>query len=522
MGLLACSSAPSLPAEFRRARDAAVMDAATADADVPRDVQGENIGDVTSARDVQPEASADVIDVPDVIDVVDVVDVPPDREFADTGPTSCPTGFADCDSLAANGCEANLTTNSDNCGRCGTACLGLNGVSRCVASSCATTCNSGFADCDRVGANGCEVDLATDAKNCGACGTLCGSTGGVAGCAARACTITCASGVGNCDGLVGNGCETNLATTAAHCGACGRACALPNATATCAGMACGVAACAAGFGDCDGAAANGCETPLAANRNHCGACGRVCASGVCTAGSCAPVPTCPAGMALIPSGTFSMGANDLVGANPVHSVFLTAFCMDETEVTVAGYRACVTATGCTAPNSTSNCNWGVSGRDGYPVNCVDWNQATAYCRWADKALPTEAQWEYAARGADGRAFPWGNEAPTTTLLCWSRYPTPGTGCATLSAPSGDSPFGLSDMAGGVWEWVADWNGPYPADTGMFAAPVNPTGAVSGTARVFRGGSWTDSVAEYVRASSRQSATAGTRAFGGGLRCVRSR
>jgi hypothetical protein len=123
-------------------------------------------------------------------------------------------------------------------------------------------CNAGFGDCDGNPANGCETSLARSVAHCGRCGNACPSINGTATCAMGACALACNAGFGNCDGNPANGCETNLATTASSCGMCGRACALPNATAGCASGQCTVASCAAGFGNCDNNAANGCETNL--------------------------------------------------------------------------------------------------------------------------------------------------------------------------------------------------------------------------------------------------------------------
>ncbi len=145
----------------------------------------------------------------------------------------------------------------------------------CAAGVCDALCTAGYADCDGDAANGCEVDTRTSAAHCGGCGRACPTAGTTSACAASACTITaCAAGRGDCDGAVATGCETDTNTSLAHCGACGRACTTgPNATASCAGATCS-AVCASHYGNCDGNVANGCETDLRTSAANCGACGR--------------------------------------------------------------------------------------------------------------------------------------------------------------------------------------------------------------------------------------------------------
>jgi formylglycine-generating enzyme required for sulfatase activity len=235
--------------------------------------------------------------------------------------------------------------------------------------------------------------------------------------------------------------------------------------------------------------------------------------------------TCPEGMVPIPEGTFSMG-----DAGAQHKVKLSAFCMDKTEVTVAAYRQCVNekrgATQCTAPDTTTWCNWNTKDHDQHPVNCVDWNQADTYCRWFERRLPTEAEWEYAARGAQGRKYPWG-DTPPSNQLCWDgegrnlgkgkRYVT----CAVGSYPAGATPLGLVDMAGNVWEWVADWDGPYPPDTNP--PPEDPKGPDKSTPenrRVVRGGGWRGNDASWVRAAFRNWFDVSLRFNSVGFRCAR--
>jgi len=224
----------------------------------------------------------------------------------------------------------------------------------------------------------------------------------------------------------------------------------------------------------------------------------------------------------IPAGTFLMGSPDGVGGaneHPQHRVTLSAFSIHRTEVTVASYEACQRAGSCTAPDRSEPCNSGVAGRSEHPINCVDWNQASAFCGFVNGRLPTEAEWEYAARGTDGRTYPWGNEEPNDRRLRWSGV------CGTVGCigststvgnyPSGASPFGLQDMAGNVWEWTADWVGPYGSDAN------NPRGPSTGEYRTSRGGGWHDDQSAWVRAAVRNWGGPASRYdFFLGFRCAR--
>ena len=221
-------------------------------------------------------------------------------------------------------------------------------------------------------------------------------------------------------------------------------------------------------------------------------------------------------LAYIPAGQYLIGSldsdpNAWISEKPQHKVELSGYWMDKTLVTNAMYAKCVQAGACpehkidisyTRDSYYSNAKFA-----NYPVIYVTWNDAQTYCAWAGRILPTEAQWEVSARGSDGRKFPWGNSPPSCNLLNYAvslsmNFGGSSTTCTGDTTdvgkyPQGASPYGLLDMAGNVWEWVADWLGP----NYLVEPHVNPTGPASGDLRVIRGGYYfTD--AKYVRATMR--------------------
>jgi eukaryotic-like serine/threonine-protein kinase len=225
----------------------------------------------------------------------------------------------------------------------------------------------------------------------------------------------------------------------------------------------------------------------------------------------------------VPAGEFKMGAasSDTQASSdekPQHTVYLDAFWIDQIEVTNAMYAKCVAAGACRASASTKSDTrasyYGNPQFDTYPVMYVSWDDARQYCTWAGRRLPTEAEWEKAARGTDGPLYPWGNQPPDKTRLNYNSEVVDTTQVGAY--PAGASPYGALDMAGNVWEWVADW---YDEKYYTDSPDRNPAGPTSGEYRVLRGGSW-NSGATSMRASARFRYFPVNRYFNVGLRCAR--
>jgi sulfatase modifying factor 1 len=188
-------------------------------------------------------------------------------------------------------------------------------------------------------------------------------------------------------------------------------------------------------------------------------------------------------MMLVPAGEFVMGSNDnMAAAKPAHTVFLDTFYIDKFEVTNALYLECVEAGACTSGGSTRLRNPVFSQ---YPVMDVTWYDANTYCEWRGVRLPTEAEWEKAARGTDERKFPWGNDPVTCER---ARYGDCGWfAIAVGQHPDGVSPYGVHDMAGNAWEWTNDW---YDVDYYNYSPVENPMGPEEETGwKSSRGGAW---------------------------------
>jgi formylglycine-generating enzyme required for sulfatase activity len=223
-------------------------------------------------------------------------------------------------------------------------------------------------------------------------------------------------------------------------------------------------------------------------------------------------------MAMVPAGEFTMGsATGDADEQPVHKVYVDVFSMDIHQLSVAQYSRFLEATHHDIPPE-----WSLMNRPQHqsrPVANVDWADADAYCKWAGKRLPTEAEWEKAARGTDGRTYPWGNEPPTkfhatSGKEIWSSHTAPSP-VGTLE--EGKSPYGIYDMAGNVWEWVSDW---YDPDYYQTSPSQNPTGPPTGGHKVVRGGSW-GSGPKDLRSSDREVHVPSFRGYGTGFRCAKT-
>jgi len=212
---------------------------------------------------------------------------------------------------------------------------------------------------------------------------------------------------------------------------------------------------------------------------------------------------------LVPAGEFKMGSEDgSSDEKPLHTVYLDAYRIYKMEVSNAQYAKCLYSGKCTKPD----CDY--YGKDEYkdhPVVCVNWEQARAYCEWAGGRLPSEAEWEKAARGTDGRKYPWGEVEATCGLANY--FGCKGGTTSVGRYATGASPYGALDMAGNAWEWVNDWYGEYDS-----ADKKNPTGPVAGEFRGLRGGGWNNG-SDYLRASGRYVSSPGYRRYFIGFRCA---
>jgi formylglycine-generating enzyme required for sulfatase activity len=212
-------------------------------------------------------------------------------------------------------------------------------------------------------------------------------------------------------------------------------------------------------------------------------------------------------MVLVPAGEFIMGSDvSREDEKPAHKVYLDNYYIDIYKVTNAAYKLCVDEKACKPPIFLNSylrpVYYGDTRYDYYPVMAVDWYMAKTYCEWRGARLPTEAEWEKAARGTDGRSYPWGEDIDQTRAN-YNNNDDPkfvGDTSKVGSYPNGASPYGVYDMAGNIWDWTADlYNEKYYASLPKVIA--NPLGPATGNYRVIRGGSWS-SGASSLRSSRR--------------------
>ena len=283
--------------------------------------------------------------------------------------SACAAGLADCGGDYR--CETDVTSSVANCGECGNACPATQGTPWCRDSTCGfTACAAGTGDCD--GDGDCETNLNTSDEHCGACGNACLPQDGTGACAAGTCEIvTCDDGFGDCDDDYDTGCEQSL-TTLEHCAACDTPCARTNATATCETGTCAFVGCNSDFGDCDDDLANGCETDLRTTVADCGACGEACAfdqgEASCVDSGCV-MESCVTGYAdcndsvvdgceVALSSRYDCGACD----NDCTVINMTACASGQCRTCASGYGDCTTAAGCeTLITKDPNC--GACGND---------------------------------------------------------------------------------------------------------------------------------------------------------------
>ncbi len=211
----------------------------------------------------------------------------------------------------------------------------------------------------------------------------------------------------------------------------------------------------------------------------------------------------------IPTGTFTQGGldpNATQDEKPAHKVTMHAYWIDKFDVTNAMYLQCVSAGACNPPQSFSSKTvtnyFNNKDYNDYPVVQVTWGDAAAYCKWAGRRLPTEAEWEYAARGTTINTYPWGNDAPDNTRANFNS--AVGDTTKVGSFPAGASPFGVLDMAGNVYQWVSDFYDANYYSKGVVLNPTGPTARTNFFGRVIKGGSFQD-VAADIRIANRPQA-----------------
>ena len=220
-------------------------------------------------------------------------------------------------------------------------------------------------------------------------------------------------------------------------------------------------------------------------------------------------------MVYVPEGEFLMGDTRSEDSSPPHLVYLDAYWIDQTDVTNDMYARCVQAGKCSfhVQQASTDIHFDEPTYANDPVVYISWFEAAEYCQWARRRLPTEAEWEKAARGVNKRLYPWGNSSPESSLLNFDNFIGDTTPVDTYLL--GASPYGALDMAGNVRQWVADW---YGLNYYQDSTRKNPIGPISGEMRVLRGGSFIDNF-QRVRATNRFKHIPDSAGVNRGFRCA---
>ena len=233
------------------------------------------------------------------------------------------------------------------------------------------------------------------------------------------------------------------------------------------------------------------------------------------------------GMIEIPNGQFIMGTDgeaSFADQRPAHTVTVSTFWIDSVEVTTSQYQLCSNTGECTSAGQRPGCNAGRNDRDDHPINCVTWDQANTFCIWAGKRLPTEAEWEKAARGDDERLYPWGNTDPHLRLLedpnlkLLNFNDNMGTTDVVGNYPDGRSYYGAHNMAGNVMEWTGDY---FDRSYYSESPAIDPRGPEDGSLRVARGGFFGVGFSEAISTTVRNATPPTASEPGLGFRCVRT-
>lgn len=431
-------------------------------------------------------------------------------------------------------CEDQNPCTDDACGASG--CTNLANAATCTDSNACTvdlceqaTCTSKPLVCDD--GNACTDDSCESANGCVTVPNSATCTDSDECTSGEVCTKgSCVGGIKkNCDD--GNVCTDNGCDTATGCTATVNAASCDDGSKCTASDVCAIKSCTPGKPvSCDDGnictqdacnPATGCMTTPVADSTPCGQ------NKACKAGAC--IDLAPPGMTLISAGSFWMGCfdtfeGDLCKNNPwekpQHKVTLDAYWIDKYEVAASSYNGCVAAGGCVP---VTGCN-SAPGKGDHPINCVTWIQADTYCKWAGKRLPTEAEWERSAKGCLNKdcdqatsLFPWGNDDPKCGGF--ANYVACGIGDTVgVSSLFETSALGVVGLGSNVSEWVNDWYD--PQYYGASQNSVNPSGPVSGTKRVFRGGHYKSpllGLRSAIRSSAEPSVSLATQGF----RCAKS-